>query len=214
MSTLRYAIRVGSDNENELGGSRRRCGAPSGFPTRDDGGPARGIVCPSGYVPHIEEIIEATKKAVRAEHLLGCTGAGIIGTDREVEEKPALSLLVGELPSVTIYPFHLAEEDLEESTGAAFWHYQLELEPSGQPQFVLLVDPFTTRAMQLVDALADAYPQAPMIGGLASGAQQAGENRLFVNGKLYDEGAVGIGLTGRVSPGPSCRRGVDRSANR
>ncbi|MGD1020709.1 MAG: FIST N-terminal domain-containing protein [Verrucomicrobiia bacterium] len=152
-----------------------------------------------GYVPHIEKIIEATTKAVGAEHLLGCTGAGIIGTDREVEEKPALSLLVGELPGVTIYPFELAEKELEESTGAAFWHYQLELEPSCQPQFVLLVDPYTTRAMQLVDALADAYPQAPMVGGLASGAQQAGENRLFVDGKVYDEGAVGIGLTGRVS---------------
>ena len=53
--------------------------------------------------------------------------------------------------------------------------------------------------MQLVDALAEAYPQAPMIGGLASGAQRAGENRLFVDGKVYDEGAVGIGLTGRVA---------------
>jgi small ligand-binding sensory domain FIST len=151
------------------------------------------------YVPHIGEIIEAAKKAAGAQHLLGCTGAGIIGADREVEEKPALSLLVGELPDVTIYPFHLAEKDLEESTGPAFWHYQLELEPSRQPQFVLLVDPFTTRAMQLVDALAEAYPQAPMIGGLASGAQQPGENRLFIDGKVYDEGAVGIGLTGRVA---------------
>ncbi|MGA2603468.1 MAG: FIST N-terminal domain-containing protein [Verrucomicrobiia bacterium] len=151
------------------------------------------------YVPHIGEIIEAAKKAAGAQHLLGCTGAGIIGADREVEEKPALSLLVGELPDVTIYPFHLAEKDLEESTGPAFWHYQLELEPSRQPQFVLLIDPFTTRAMQLVDALAEAYPQAPMIGGLASGAQQPGENRLFIDGKVYDEGAVGIGLTGRVA---------------
>lgn len=152
-----------------------------------------------GFVPHIEEIIDAAKKAIRVQHLMGCTGAGIIGTDREVEEKPALSLLVGELPGVNIYPFEFGEKELVESTGAEFWHYQLELEPNAQPQFVLLVDPFTTRAMQLVDALAEAYPQAPMIGGLASGALQAGENRLYINGKVYDEGAVGIGLTGRVS---------------
>ncbi|HTS19912.1 MAG TPA: FIST N-terminal domain-containing protein [Verrucomicrobiae bacterium] len=151
------------------------------------------------YVPHIDEIIDATRKGVGAEHLLGCTGAGIIGNNREVEETPALTLLVGELPGVTIYPFHLAEKDLEESTGPAFWHYQLELEPSRQPQLLVLVDPFTTRAMQLVDALAEAYPHAPMIGGLASGAQQPGENRLFVGGKVYDEGAVGIGLTGHVA---------------
>ena len=81
----------------------------------------------------LKQIIGATRKAVKAQHLLGCTGAGIIGTDREVEEKPALSLLVGELPGVTIYPFELAEKELEESTGAAFWHYQLELEPSVNP---------------------------------------------------------------------------------
>ncbi|HVM62932.1 MAG TPA: FIST N-terminal domain-containing protein [Verrucomicrobiae bacterium] len=151
------------------------------------------------YVPHIEEIIDAARKAVGAQHLLGCTGAGIIGTEREVEEIPALSLLVGELPGAAIYPFHISEKDLEESTGPAFWHYQLELEPGRQPQFVLLIDPFTTRAMPLVDALTEAYPQSPMIGGLASGAQQAGENRLFIDGKVYDEGAIGIGLTGRVA---------------
>ena len=151
------------------------------------------------HVPRIAEIIEAVRKAVGAQHLLGCTGAGIIGTEHEVEGKPALALLVGELPDVEIDPFHIAEKDLEESTGPAFWHYQLELDASRQPQFVLLIDPFTTRAMQLVDALGEAYPQAPMVGGLASGAQQPGENRLFIDDEVYDEGTVGIGLTGRVA---------------
>jgi len=122
----------------------------------------------------------------------------IVGTDREVEEKPALSLLAGELPDVEVFPFHLTEKDLEESTGPAFWHFQLELEPAAAPQFVVLVDPFTTRSIQVIDALVEAYPQSPMIGGLASGAQQAGESRLFMNGQVYDDGAVGVGLTGKI----------------
>lgn len=150
------------------------------------------------YVSHIDKIIEATQQAVGARHLIGCTGAGIIGTDQEVEEKPALSLLVGELPDVGVFPFHLTEKDLEESTGPAFWHFQLELEPGAAPQFVVLVDPFTTQAMQLIDSLAEAYPQSPMVGGLASGAQQAGETRLFVDRQIYDEGAIGVGLTGKI----------------
>lgn len=151
------------------------------------------------YVPHIDEIVTSTQKVVGARHLIGCTGAGIIGTDQEVETKPSVSLLVGELPGVEIFPFHVTEKDLEESTGPAFWHFQLELEPIAAPHFVVLVDPLTTRAMQLTDALVEAYPQAPMIGGLASGAQQPGENRLFVDGKAYDEGAVGVGLTGKIA---------------
>jgi small ligand-binding sensory domain FIST len=150
------------------------------------------------FVPQIGDLIEATQKAIGAKHFIGCTGAGIIGTDQELEQKPSVSLLVGEMPGVKVTPFYLTEKDLEESTGPNFWHFQLELEPSATPNFVVFVDPFTTRAMQLIDALAEAYPQAPMIGGLASGAQQPGENRLFLDGKIYDEGAVGIGLAGQI----------------
>jgi small ligand-binding sensory domain FIST len=151
------------------------------------------------FVPHIDELAQSIQKAIGARHLIGCTGAGIIGTEQEVEQKPAISLLVGEMPDVQVAPFHLTEKDLEESTGPAFWHFQLELEPTAAPNFLVFVDPFTTRAMQLVDALAEAYPQAPMIGGLASGAQQPGENRLVLDGKTYDEGAIGVGLTGRIA---------------
>jgi small ligand-binding sensory domain FIST len=151
------------------------------------------------YVPHVDEIIGAMQKAVGAGHLIGCTGAGIIGAHEEIEGKPSASLLVGELPDVEVFPFHVTEKDLAESTGPAYWHFQLEFGPEAAPQFVVLVDPFTTRAMQLVDALVEAYPQAPMIGGLASGARQPGDNRLFVDGKVYDEGAVGVGLTGKIA---------------
>src|SRR5437667_3344620 len=58
------------------------------------------------YVPRIEQIISAAQKVVGAQHLIGCTGAGIIGANHEMEKKPALSLLVGELPDVQVFPFH------------------------------------------------------------------------------------------------------------
>ena len=151
------------------------------------------------FAPQIDDLIEAAQKAVGARHLIGCTGAGIIGIDRELEQEPAISLMVGELPGVQVAPFRVTEKDLAESTGPAYWHFQLELEPAASPQFLMFVDPFTTHAVQLVDALTEAYPQAPMIGGLASGAHQAGENRLFLDGKVYDDGAVGVGLTGKIA---------------
>jgi small ligand-binding sensory domain FIST len=151
------------------------------------------------FVPQIDDFVGSAQRAVGARHLIGCTGAGIIGTDRELEQKPAVSLLAGELPGTEVTAFHLTEKELEESTGPAFWHFQLELEPRAGLNLLLFVDPFTIRAMQLVDALAEAYPQAPTIGGLASGGAQPGENRLFVDGQTYDEGAIGVGLTGRIA---------------
>src|ERR1035441_927002 len=150
------------------------------------------------FAPQIDGLVESVQKAVGARHLIGCTGAGIIGVDQEVEQQPAISLLAGELPGVEVDPFHMEEKNLQESTGPDFWHFQLELEPGASPQFLVFVDPFTTHAVQLVDALTDAYPQAPIVGGLASGAQQAGENRLFLDGKIYHRGAAGIRLTGTL----------------
>ncbi len=121
------------------------------------------------FVLQVDELVESVQKIIGPRHLIGCTGAGIIGVDQEVEQQPAISLLVGELPGVEVAPFHLDEKSLEESTGPNYWHFQLELEPDASPQFLMFVDPFTTHAVQLVDALTDAYPRAPIIGGLASG---------------------------------------------
>jgi small ligand-binding sensory domain FIST len=53
-------------------------------------------------------------------------------------------------------------------------------------------------ATRLVQELSEAYPGAPLIGGLASGAHKPGENRLFLDGEIYDEGAVGVALSGPV----------------
>src|SRR6204780_1725281 len=150
------------------------------------------------FALQIDKLVESVQKMIGARHLIGCTGGGIIGVDQEVEQQPAISLLVGELPGVEFAPFHLDEKNLEEWTGADFWHFQLDLEPDVSPQFLMFVDPFTMHAVQLVDALTEAYPLAPIIGGLASGAQHAGENRLFLDGEIYDEGAMGIGLTGKI----------------
>ena len=151
------------------------------------------------FVPQLGKLVESVQSAIRAEHMIGCTGAGIIGTDQELEQKPAVSLLVGELPDVKIRPFYISEKDVEETSGPAYWHFQLEIEPSATPNFLVFVDPFTTRALQLIDGLVEAYPQAPMVGGLASGAQQPGENRLVLDGKVYDEGAVGVSLSGHIA---------------
>lgn len=151
------------------------------------------------YLPHVSDLAEALRSATGARHLLGCTGGGIIGVEREVEHRPAISLLVGELPDVQITPIRITEKDLDETSGPGFWHFQLEVEPSANPNFILLADPFSIRALNLVDALTEAYPGAPMVGGLASGAQQPGENRLLLDGEIFDEGAIGITLTGRIA---------------
>lgn len=133
-----------------------------------------------------------------ARHLVGCTGAGIIGEREECEEHPAVSVLAASLPEVEITPFHLSQEEIEESPGPNFWHFHLDVEPDSRPNFLLFPDPFSLHPVGLLQSLAEAYPGAPIVGGLASGARAEGENRLFVDDTVHDAGVVGLALTGRI----------------
>src|SRR5690349_3431780 len=65
------------------------------------------------YKPDLEDLVEGVRVGVGAKHLLGCTGASIIGGDAEVETRPAISLLAAELPGVTVKTFHLTQADME-----------------------------------------------------------------------------------------------------
>ncbi len=151
------------------------------------------------FLPQLNEIYEPLRSAIGARHWIGCSGASIIGGHREVENEPAISLLVAQLPEVEIVPFTVTQHELEESSGPGFWHFQLEVTPDDNPNILLFADPFSIQSMQLVGALGEAYPAAPVAGGLASGGQQPGDCRLFLDDQILDEGGVGIALTGKIA---------------
>jgi small ligand-binding sensory domain FIST len=151
------------------------------------------------FTPHAQPLAEQLRINLAAHHLVGCTGAGIIGVNVEVENLPAISLLAAELPEVNVTPFRVTQEELEEASGPSFWHFLLQTPPTQKPNFLLFADPFSLPSIPLVQAISEAYPDAPLIGGLASGAQHPGENRIFLDGDVFEDGAVGIALSGRIT---------------
>jgi len=130
--------------------------------------------------------------------LLGCTGGGVIGDRREVENQPALALMVAHLPGVNITSFHIEQPDLEESWSETYWQNRLGVTPEDEPTFVLLPDPFMINPQQLLEVFNGAYPQRPVLGGLASGGQSQSSCALFLNGEVV-HGAVGVALTGNFT---------------
>jgi len=131
--------------------------------------------------------------------VLGCSGGGIIGGGSEVEQEQAFSLTAASLPGVNIHPIRL-EGDALPSLDAApdDWHDAIGVNPSDEPQFVLLADPMSFPAQNLLLGMDYAYPAAAKIGGLASAAQGARQNGLFLGREYHDSGAVGVALSGNI----------------
>ncbi len=151
------------------------------------------------FSPQHSNLIEPLKEAFPAATLIGCSAHGVAGGGVEIEESVALSVTAAVLPDVEIKAFHLTMDKLP-APGADVraWRNLLGVEPEHQPAFVLLPDPFTFDPRPMMAALDAAFPAAPKIGGLASGAQRPGAGRLLLNGNTYRSGLVGMALYGDV----------------
>jgi small ligand-binding sensory domain FIST len=146
-------------------------------------------------LPHFLPVMQ---ERLSTHALLGCTGGGVIGDHREVENRPGLALLSACLPAVTITPFHIEQADLEESWPDLYWRQRLSVSPEAGPTFVLFPDPFTIDVRKLLDVFNSAFPQRPVLGGLASGGQSPSSCALFLNHNVV-HGAVGAVLEGNFT---------------
>lgn len=144
------------------------------------------------------DLLPVIQERLATPVLMGCTGGGIIGDHREIENKPALALLTASLPGVTITPFHIEQAELEESWPETYWQRRLSLSPDDEPVFVLLPDPFSIEPQKLLETFNTTFPQRPVLGGLASGTQSSSSCALFLNGEVV-HGAIGVGLTGNFT---------------
>ncbi len=145
----------------------------------------------------VHEVLRSTL-APRVE--LGVTCEGVIGVRREVERSPGLSILAASLPDALLEPFET--EDIDWSTAAhepEAVRAQLWPHADDEPKVVLfMADPFSTPMLSVLPGLGAALPDVPVIGGMASGAGQAGDNRVLYNGQVMSDGGVGVVIGGAV----------------
>lgn len=146
-----------------------------------------------------EEIPSVVTEALSPRVLLGTTGAGVIGTGREAEHRPALSLAGGLLPSVNLAPFRLTAADLTElDISPRKWSEFLGAPADEDLRFLLFAHPFTIQADELVTALDQAFPRGRVVGGLSSGGGSPDTMALFMGNHSYPEGVVGVALWGDI----------------
>lgn len=140
------------------------------------------------------------RAAFPAVTLLGASAGGVIGGGREIEGRVGLSLTGASLPGAELRPLRLPRDvaGRADALGADALLSRLDLPAGSNPAFLLLADPFTADVEPLLAGLDAAFPGAPKIGGVASGARRPGEAALWLGQGLHRDGVVGLALTGNV----------------
>ncbi|MEU5880238.1 FIST N-terminal domain-containing protein [Spirillospora sp. NPDC047279] len=145
----------------------------------------------------------------RQAAVLGCSASGVIGAGRGVEESSAVSAWAAVLPGARLETFRL--ETLRMGAAPAGEAEEGEIPPEerlivvGMPDGndddvvgVLLADPYTFPVDAFVERSDEAMPGLPLVGGMAEGGGRGG-TRVFVNGEIFDSGAVGVVIGGPVT---------------
>jgi len=126
----------------------------------------------------------------------GCTAGGVIGGGEEVENQPGIALLAAVLPDVTLCPFHLDAAALSQSDDRL--RERIGWTDDQPPDFLLIPDPFSIDAREVLSRLDELYPDSTKLGGLASGSAGREPNRLFLGQRVYRTGMVGLALGGAI----------------
>jgi small ligand-binding sensory domain FIST len=154
------------------------------------------------FSAHYAQAADVLRDVLREELaptvLLGCTGEGVIAGLEEIEGAPAVTLWAARLPGVTLTPLRPSFTEDDEALMVGGRPARRE-SGADRPFFLLLADPFSTPVDAVLGQLADHAPGSSAIGGLAGGGHDLGENRMVLNDAVYEDGMVGVALSGPVS---------------
>lgn len=140
---------------------------------------------------HLDDIgsaVGAVRVEIEPQNLLGCTTEAVIAEGQEIEEGPALAVWAAHLDGAPMETFTVAVENMPD--GPAIVGFPLI--GSEARAVILLADPHTFPAPELLARLNADYPSLPIAGGMAGGGP--GRNALILGDAVRNSGAVGVVL--------------------
>jgi small ligand-binding sensory domain FIST len=140
--------------------------------------------------PHagaLEDAVGAVDALLHPLVLLGCAAESVAGPHREVEQTAAVALFAARTGPL----MPLALDVVPAGEGAATlsgWPSETPFDPQA---LVLLGDPYSFPAEEVLSLLEQTNPGLPVVGGMASAGRGPGGNRLALGSTVRSSGAVG-----------------------
>ncbi|GAA3094445.1 FIST signal transduction protein [Streptosporangium carneum] len=127
--------------------------------------------------------------------VIGCSATGVIGDGRGVEVTPSVSAWAATLDGARLRTFALDTLRADDR----FVVVGLPEPQADDHAAILFADPYSFPTDGFVERSDEVLGDLPLIGGLANALQGRGAVRLFADGEVYTEGAVGVLLGGPIN---------------
>jgi small ligand-binding sensory domain FIST len=135
-----------------------------------------------------EDIVGGLRKLLEPEAAIGCTMVGVAGGNVEVEDGPGLSVFAATFGAGRVDAIALQTHRSEDGYEIAGW-------PDWVPArgtMLMLGDPYSFPVGDFLDVCNARIPGVRVIGGMASAGDRPGGNRLAIDDRVLDNGAVAL----------------------
>ncbi len=146
------------------------------------------------HVGAFEDMAPALRSVLQPRVLVGGTAVAVVGGPHEVEETPALSVFAARMDGAELTPVTLRIQETPDGPALTGWP-SLDRPPGS---LLLFADPFTFPVDAFLQRVNRDLPGLQIIGGLASAAGRPGGNRLVLDDRVVEEGAVGVFVEGGI----------------
>ena len=122
-------------------------------------------------IPHSSlygRMLERIAEVTRTRHLVGCSTMGIVTSDGEVEDEPAVAVLALASDTLTATPFLVRSLRRQGGFAARRMARMLPAPRLSQDFLMLFPDTMTLQAGPFLDGLSQSWPGVPAVGGGAS----------------------------------------------
>ena len=151
------------------------------------------------YFDVAAQILELIRVHAQLPLLAGCSSASLIAGGEELEDQPGVVLGLYSLPGATLKAVRFTQQQVEESTGPAYWQMENEVLPEATNGWLCFADPFHMDCEAWLRGWNETYAPRPILGGLASGDHAAQSTQVYLNGEVFDEGGIGLSVGGEVA---------------
>ena len=144
----------------------------------------------------IEAAAQEFVQRLGTQCVVGCSGESIVANQYELQWQAAVSVWVANLGQHQLDACHLEFRNLGNDAAFEGWPDEMSQEwPTGSVMFTL-ADPYSFPMDVFLHRMNEDRPGVPLMGGLASGASQPGDARLFLGENVYNSGAALIRVNG------------------
>ena len=167
------------------------------------------VFASADYHEYLPDFLELIQLHGHVPLLAGCSGSGVIGTNREAEKAAGFSLLLLHLPETKLHACTLTAAQVDSAASPQDWHRITGVKPGEVDAWLAFCDPFGFPVDPWITGWNAAYPGVPMLGGLCSGPGGSSEGIfVFQNHETLPPGsAMLVGLKGGVTLRPLLSQG-------